>query len=333
MENNDIVEYESVSTQSAVDEKTETFVAGTKEINEFINETSADILKDINKIFEGTEKTAIATDELAKGAVDNLTSIEQATILSQDIVQSAVATTGHVLSFVDILKQVDQTINNGHNMIKKQKESIDQNMEAVKQLVISMGNVKQMAAEIAGITKMMDRIALQTKILSLNASIEAARAGAQGRGFGVVAEEIGRFAIDSQNMATQIDKMVADINKAIKVANSNIETSESAVQNQEQVVDVISASFNTITQSVTEANSNINDILDENKALEESMKMVQSRFENIGAVSHQSAAATEGVSATVKQENDFIKNVILKAQELNNMAGELSIIIDTFENS
>ncbi len=315
----------------ANDEKTETFVTCTKEINEFIHVSSTEIIQEISSIQNGVEKVSVATSELARGAMDNCDSIEQANVSSRSIVQSVEKVTDNVLVSVEMLKQANIAIEQGHLMLQMQKEAMVKNKEAVEHLAASMENVKQKAIRIKKITKVIDGIAQQTNLLSLNASIEAARVGEQGKGFGVVAQEIWKLADDSKKQATEINKMVYDINEAISVAYSDIEMSKTVVQNQGQVVDGVTTSFNTIAQSVVQIDNDINGVLAENRTLEDNIRAVQSRFENISAVSQQTAASTEQVSSTIGEQAAYIKSVSLKIHELNNMAEEMKRIIEEYE--
>lgn len=316
---------------TVVDEKTEKFVTCTKEINEFIQASSNEIIEDINGIQNGVGKVSVATSELAMGAADNCESIEQANISSKSILQSVEKVTDNVLASVEVLKQANSAIEQGHLLIETQREAMGRNREAVENLAISMENVKKTAIRIKNITKVIDGIAQQTNLLSLNASIEAARVGEEGKGFGVVAQEIRKLADDSKKQATEIDKMVHDINNAISIAYSDIETSKTAVLNQGQVVDNVTSSFKTIAQSVTHVDDDINSVLAENRILEENIRTVQSRFENISAVSQQTAASTEQVSNTIGEQAAYLKSVNVKMQELNNMAVEMQKIIEEYE--
>lgn len=313
------------------DEKTETFVACTKEINEFIHDSSTQIIDEINSIKNGVEKVSVVTSELARGAMDNCNSIEQANVSSRSIVQSVEKVTENVLVSVEMLKQANIAIEQGHSMIEMQKDAMEKNKEAVEHLATSMANVKEKAIRIKNITKVIDGIAQQTNLLSLNASIEAARVGEQGKGFGVVALEIRKLAEDSKKQATEINKIVYDINEAISIAYSDIEISKKVVENQGQVVDGVTSSFGTIAQSVVRVDNDINSVLVENRILEDNIRTVQSRFENISAVSQQTAASTEQVSSTIGEQADSIKSVSLKVYELNNMADEMKRIIGEYE--
>ncbi len=319
------------AASQVTDEKAEKFVTCTKEINEFIHASSTEIIEEIINIQNGVGKVSVATSELSQGAADNCESIEQANVSSRSILQSVEKVTDNVLASVEVLKQANSAIEQGHLLIETQKEAMGKNREAVENLAISMENVKQKAIRIKNITKVIDGIAQQTNLLSLNASIEAARVGEEGKGFGVVAQEIRKLADDSKKQATEIDKMVHDINNAISIAYSDIETSKTAVVNQGQVVDNVSSSFNTIAQSVIHVDDDINSVLAENRILEDNIRTVQSRFENVSAVSQQTAAATEQVSNTIGEQAAYLKSVTVKMQELNNMAEEMQKIIEEYE--
>ncbi|RCX12366.1 methyl-accepting chemotaxis protein (MCP) signaling protein [Anaerobacterium chartisolvens] len=322
-----------IEVNPAGTEKVESFVTCTKEINDFIFSSSTEVLKEIGAIREGMDQVSIATSGLAKGAVDNCYSIEQANCSSRSIVESAGKISGDLMVSAEMVSQVNHAIEEGNLMIEKQRATIDKNREIVEKMVVSMENVRQKAIKIKGITKMLDAIARQTNLLSINASIEAARVGSHGNGFAVVAGEIRKLADDSKKQSMEIDSIISDINNAIEITHSEIETSKGFVDVQNEVVTKVVSSFDIISKSVIHIDTDINHILEENKSLENNIRDVQFLFESISAVSEQTAASTQQVSSTIDEQVSYIQSVVLKIQELNNMAEEMMRIIEDYSAS
>lgn len=100
-----------------------------------------------------------------------------------------------------------------------------------------INGVTELTREIGKVLKFTKRITDQTNLLGLNASIEAARAGAHGAGFGVVADEICKLSIESMSVARKIEELLIQINEANR---KTLECSDSAcAATEEQAAEII----------------------------------------------------------------------------------------------
>ncbi|GEB32234.1 MULTISPECIES: methyl-accepting chemotaxis protein [Brevibacillus] len=327
----EIVPFSTQLASSAFDERIEKFVACTEEINEFVFASSSELLEEIKGVRNGIDQIFLATSELAKGAVNNCNSIERAAVSGKSILDIIEKISGDLTTSAIMVRQVNQAIEEGNLMIEKQKETMRINMMVIENLVASMSNVKQKASQIEKITKLIDEIAQQTNLLSINASIEAARVGKNGSGFAVVASEIRKLSDDSKKQATGINKIIFDINEAIGITYSEFETINEIVHDQNEVVANVTASFATIGHSVIHIDEDIHNTMREMRSLNENMQHVQALFENIGAVSQETAASTEQVSSTIAEQSGYIKSASIKIQELNNMAEEMRRVVEEFK--
>ena len=103
-------------------------------------------------------------------------------------------------------------------------------LQFIKRIYGSYGRYKKAASEIANITKIIDDIAMQTNILALNASAEAARAGDQGKGFAVVAAEVRNLAQTSQASVKSITNIVNNSLEKINEGSSKIKETMDALE-------------------------------------------------------------------------------------------------------
>lgn len=133
--------------------------------------------------------------------------------------------------------------------------TITNNQETLNKEIVNVKNISEHINEILGSIK---SIADQTKMLGLNAAIEAARAGDAGRGFGVVATEIRKLSESSKETAMQIVKLTADIQASVK---TTLEASESTMTNTEQqsaAIEETSASVEELMALTNELNEMAN---------------------------------------------------------------------------
>lgn len=150
----------------------------------------------------------------------------------------------------DMFREMSVQLNETSEHTLKASENIAMNAgsiaNAVDELSYNTGRANDQLKKIESVTTLIKQIANQTKLLSLNARIEAARAGDQGKGFGVVANEIGKLAADTNNNVQEISNIVTSIYNAFVTIEQNIGQLDNIVQNQAAATEEINASMSNL---------------------------------------------------------------------------------------
>ncbi len=203
--------------------------------------------------------------------------------------------------------------------------------EATVKLQQAIDKVGSASEEITKITGVISDIADETNLLSLNASIEAARAGDAGKGFAVVATEIGKLAQTSSNSVHDIESLISEINVLVKDAVSQAGDSVGNIQNSSDLVHNALSTFDMIFNNIDEVDNLVQKMM-------EKVEQVDKVAVNVAAISEEQAASSEEILATsytmVEQARGITGNsetVAQGARELTESAVELANQVNMFK--
>lgn len=254
--------------------------AGIKESLVFIlkrfNSTLTDIRATADQVDSGSTEIAGAALSLSDGTTEEAGALEELTATIESV--SAMA--------ADSAKKTQEAYENA----KKSMEEAERGSEQMRTLTGEMERITAISKEIENIITAIEDIASQTNLLSLNASIEAARAGDAGKGFAVVADQIGKLASDSAQSAVSTRELIIKTLEEIEKGNAvTLETSQSF----EKVI----GDMREFAEAARSTNENA-------KSQAESLKQVEGGIEQISGVVQHTAAAAEESSAISEQLSD-----------------------------
>jgi methyl-accepting chemotaxis protein len=186
------------------------------------------------------------------------------------------------------------------------------------------------SGEIGGIVDTITKISEQTNLLALNAAIEAARAGEQGRGFAVVADEVRKLAEESQQAAASIAGLIGEIQaetgRAVEVVEAGARRTDDGAQTVEQARE----SFVAIGSSIEEMAERVGQIDEAMARIGGAAERVQADMNEVAIVAEQSSASSEQVSASTEETSASATEIASSAEQLARSAGELEDLVGRF---
>ncbi|MFZ3018076.1 MAG: methyl-accepting chemotaxis protein, partial [Gallionella sp.] len=190
--------------------------------------------------------------------------------------------------------------------------------ETVRQVAASVEEFVQSTRSIAGMTQQVRDIADQTNLLALNAAIEAARAGEQGRGFAVVADEVRKLAEKSSQSAGEIDGVTTALSEKAERAEVAIESGLTSLHATLEHIDRVTVMLDQAGNSVGEASHGVNDIAAAVREQTQVSAQVARHVENI-------ARMAEDNHAGIMQTADDIRHLGELAEELEAAIGRFKV--------
>lgn len=236
-------------------------------------------------LFNGARQVETASQQLASASTQQASAIVEITASIEGIAKSSDENTRDVLRVNELTQTAKNEAASGNAMMT---EMID-----------AMNDISEASKQIAGIIKVIDGIAFQTNILSLNASVEAARAGIHGRGFAVVADEVRNLASKSADASAEIGEM--------------IQSSLKKIENGSLIVERTAEELSKIVTDIDEIAEIMDHIADVSKDQAEAVSQVNSGISQISdGVQNNSATSEECAASSVQlseQARTLMKNI------------------------
>lgn len=286
---------------------------------DLISEAAGQIATSIEEIAQGAGEQAEAAQETS----DNVNSLSS--LAEQIAQQTRERETGinTILEKVGITRKVLEDLLHQLTLSSETSTLSAQKMKELENLTEGINSFVNTITDIAD----------QTNLLALNAAIEAARAGEQGRGFAVVADEVRKLAEQSGKAAEEIKELSERIQKEAS------ETVVQVVKNQEVINENIKkgnesmAAFDDIVEEISSFKASMEKISSMVKEQVDRVVKVSQAAEKMAAVSQETAAGVEEIAASSQEQKNMVKSISDEATRLSQMAEELVMLSEAYSKN
>ncbi|MGU5651803.1 methyl-accepting chemotaxis protein [Aeromonas allosaccharophila] len=228
----------------------------------------AAISRDYNVTLETLRTLMLRVRENGVTVVESATEIEARTCRSQEVIADQqgethqVATAikelaatsqdmaGNALQAARMTQEAQNVVGQGEDVVERTIKAIDHINREVLRTAETIGQLEQQCSQIGGVISVIRGIAEQTNLLALNAAIEAARAGEQGRGFAVVADEVRSLANRTQGATVEIQQMIEQLQSGARASVTAMSAASHEAQEGVGLAQEAQQAFGAITEKV-----------------------------------------------------------------------------------
>jgi len=286
-------------------------------VSGIISDYSLDITQAIDEINEGMSRQSAHAQEC----------VEKTDVLSKEIQEVS-----RVVEDVEkLVNETDTMINRGMEIIQLLGNRASETTEITTKVGESIDSLRQETAVINNFVSTITEISEQTNLLSLNASIEAARAGDAGRGFAVVAEEIRKLADDSAKAAGEISNNVAHITAQTQKSVESARTAQTMVAAQTEAVEQVVEVFVNMQNQLSMLVDGLKEIVSSTEKADHERSYTVDAVRNISAIIEETANSAAIVRDVAGKLMDSVQDLNQTADSLGENMDGLKSEISVFK--
>ena len=291
-----------------------------KWFNKFIENLQViigNIAKTSHTLVSASNQMAEASNNIASGTEEQNLRSSQVATASQEMSATVIEVAENASGASEAAKEANTAAAKGGDIVSKTIQSMNGISDTAKESSEVISNLGARSKEIGNIVKVIDDIADQTNLLALNAAIEAARAGEQGRGFAVVADEVRTLA----EKTTKATKEIGDMIKGMQDDTGRaVETMENEVRVVEEGV-----------QFAKEAGASLQEIVGDVEKVNMMIDQIATASEEQSSTADQISSDIDTVAEIAKSNADGVTNITNAGNKLEELAGNLQEMVGAFK--
>lgn len=279
-------------------------------------QSSIDVIDTINVVKDGAENSAAFAEDSMNIFIDMKVKIEEMMKNMDNVFTGS--------------QHMDQSAKIGEASISDLIHTLTTFETDFNQLTKTINQVNQHSASINQLVDLIKGIAEQTKLLSLNASIEAARAGDAGKGFSIVADEVGILAEQSSLATKEITDTIDNMLKVTSNAANEFQDIAKKLRSNLAAANHSKASFDELMEEIIDINEHLQGIRNELKSVDLVIPELEASTENVASVSQETLASAEEMLTTSQEQYKETARTADIGQKLITLSKTLAVVAKRF---
>jgi methyl-accepting chemotaxis protein len=278
----------------------------------------------ISQVKDAVEATASATaeissstEEMSSGATEQSTQATEIAGAVEEMSKTILETSRNTSVAADNAKEAGAKAHEGGIIIEKTIQGMNKIADVVVSASVTVETLGKSSHQIGEIVEVINEIADQTNLLALNAAIEAARAGEQGRGFAVVADEVRKLADRTTQATNEIAKMIKQIQTDTANAVKSMNAGTNEVQNGKDLVN--------------EAGHSLKEIISANEKVTDNIIQVATASEEQSRASDEISHSIEAITSITNETSIGISQIATATNDLSMLTTRLQDLVTQFK--
>ncbi len=296
-----------------------------------ISSSAADFSAISEQVAASTNEVAMAMTEISDGAERQASSLNETASAVVELREGATRIETEATENRELSHEIRKEASQSQESVREALELLLTLREVVHSTGEEVEGLETTSEKISSFVRRITSIAEQTHLLSLNAAIEAAHAGHEGRGFGVVAEEVRKLASDADTAAQEIDEVVSQLREWVSGTVGRMREGEQKVVQVEAVARGAEGALDTIAnglERVTEATDHSVLTALRSRTL---LEQVAGHVESVTATATTHASRSQDVSAAVQEQSATTEEISASVAELVSAAEELRRLVGEWD--
>jgi len=270
-----------------------------------LREVHTELSEGINVLASSSSEILATTTEIASGAAETAAAVSETTTTVEEVRQTSDLSSQKARVVADNAQQASAVAVSGQKAVDEVAggmQRVQEQMESIAENVVQLAEKSQ---EIGEIIQTVNDISEQSNILAVNAAIEAAKAGEEGKGFNVVAQEIRTLADQSKLATAQVRSILTDIQRGVSAAVMATEQGNRTVSEGMKQSNEAGESIKLLTKTISESAKAATQIAASSQQQTVGISQIVQSMENIRQASQQNMAGTKQAEETAKVLHDL----------------------------